>query len=129
MHTRFVSRLSWGAAMFLAVATLCAGCGASIGGINGRPENFYGKKVTLTGRVGDVLVRDAAGKAVAFHLVSDGGERIIVVTSRPTSRHQGDKVKVRGTFSTEHSVGDRTFYDVLVAGPVRRPGWLGIPYL
>ena len=112
----------------LGVAVL-AGCGPGIGGVNGRPDQFYGKRVTFTGRIGDVLVRDAAGKVLAFHLVSGSGERVIVVTSRPTSRHRGDSVRVQGTFSAVHTLGDQQFYDVLVVDAVRRPRRLGIPFL
>jgi hypothetical protein len=126
LDTRVASRLPFGTAILLAIAVL-ASCGPSVGSINGRPDQFYGKRISLTGRIGDVLLRDGAGKAVVFHLVAGNGGRIIVVTSRGTSRRQGDRVRVRGTFAAEHTVGDKTFYDVVVTDRVRRPGWLTIP--
>ncbi len=124
------ARPRFGAAIVLAVAVaFVGGCGPGIGGINGRPEQFYGKRVSVQGRISDVLVRDAAGKTLAFQLVSKSGERVIVVTSRPTSRREGDNARVRGTFSSEHTVGERKFYDAVVTDRVRRPRWLGIPFL
>jgi hypothetical protein len=130
VDTSVAARPRFGAALALAVAVaFVGGCGPGIGGINGRPDQFYGKRVSLQGRISDVLVRDADGKTLVFHLVSRSGERIIVASSRPTWRREGNHVRVRGTFSSEHTVGDRKLYDVVVTDRVRRPRWLGIPFL
>ena len=48
--------------------------------------------------------------------------RIIVVAPPSARFNKGRRVRVRGEFVKERTVGERRFYDVLVATSVTRPG-------
>jgi hypothetical protein len=121
---------SWIAALLVHCLAGAGGCGPSIAEINGIPDRHYDKEVGLHGRVDDILVRDGAGKALVFHLVSKEGHRMIVVSPTGADFRNGDKVRVHGTFTMEYPLGERRFYDVVVADSVRRgERRFRIPYL
>jgi len=106
----------------LALGFLATGCGPTVEKVNGKPDHFYGKNMSVSGRVGEYIVRDAKADASVFHLISGTGHRIIVVAPPSARFNEGRRVRVHGEFVREQTVGGRTFYDVLVATSVKRLG-------
>jgi hypothetical protein len=111
------------------IALTIAGCATRIGKVNVRPDDYYGRDVTFSGRVGDILVRSDAGRAEVFHLVADHGDRLIVVVPGGISERMGAPVRVAGQFTAAHTYAGRTFYDALVAHRVdRAESWWRPPF-
>lgn len=118
------------AAWVLLGGAAVAGCSPSIGKVNTRPEQHYGKEITLSGRVSDILLRTDAGNAVVFHLVCDQGHRLVVVVAEGVRRRVGDTATIRGEFLQQHTHAGRTYYDVLVAENVGdRSRWRDLPLI
>jgi hypothetical protein len=114
----------WRVALLVLAGAAAAplGCGPSVGKVNGRPDHYYGDTLTVTGRVGDYLLRDDTAEASVFQLIARGGHRIIIVAP-PRERFSGGlRVRVRGEFVAERTVGGRTYYDVVSATSVRPIG-------
>ena len=112
------------------VTITAAGCTTSIGKVNARAENYYGNEITVAGRVGDILLRTDTGRAEVFHLVSDDGERIIVVVPGGIRSKVGDGARIRGELVAQHTYEGRTYYDVVVAQRVRdRSRWREFPFI
>jgi hypothetical protein len=98
--------------LVVACALLAAGCGVSISEVNGRPEKYYQKKVSLTGRV----ARTQSFPAEALlEVVDTRGGRILVHSRKPIEVAIGDWVEVEGVLVPETRVADVVLYDVLVA--------------
>ncbi len=102
------------------IALTIAGCATTIGKVNVRPDAYYGRDVTISGRVGDILVRSDAGLSEVFHLVADRGDRLIVVVPGGIADGMGAAVRIEGQFTAAHTYAARIFYDVLVARSVGR---------
>jgi hypothetical protein len=98
------------------------GCGPSVAKLNGQPDHYYGETLTVTGRVGDYLVRDDTAEAAVFQLIASGGHRVLVVAPPPGRFPGRRRVRVRGEFVAERTVGGRTFYDVVSATSVKPIG-------
>jgi hypothetical protein len=117
-------------ALVLALAALgavgfsTAGCGPTVEKVNGKPDQFYGKSMSVSGRVGDYILRDKNADATVFQLIAGERHRIIVVAPPSARFNEGKKVRVRGEFVRERTVGGRSFYDVLVATSVTRLGFM-----
>ena len=122
-------KLPFVATGFLLTSLLVAGCGSSISRVNGKPDQYYGKMLSLHGRVGEIIGGSDTGEATVFHLVSKGGHRIITVAVPPVAFRVGDQIYVRGEFVNERTVAGRTYYDVVSAATIRKASvWSWIPF-
>ena len=74
---------------------------------------------------GQVLrVRDDSAEASVFQLIARGGHRVIIVAPPRERFGGGRRVRVRGEFLSERTVGGRTFYDVVSATSVKPIGMM-----
>lgn len=101
-----------------------AGCGATISGMNERPDRHYQETVTLTGRV--TRAQRLAGVTL-LEVTDRKGARILVRAENPVEAQVGDWVRVRGIFVPEAKVEDVTLYDVITAEKVERTSAPRIP--
>jgi len=92
-----------------------AGCAASIGDLNLRPEQHYQQKTTVKGRI--TRRQDVGGETVLE--IADASERRVLVTVRsPVEQAIGDWVEVTGVLVPEARVGGQSLYDVIAAEEV-----------
>jgi uncharacterized membrane protein YcgQ (UPF0703/DUF1980 family) len=101
----------------LLVSMLLAACSASISEVNARPEKFYQKQISFTGRV----TRTQSFSAESLLEIADSrGGRILVRTRGSVEAKVGDWVEVEGILVPETRVNDVVVYDVVVAESVER---------
>jgi len=117
-HKRALATVTAG---LLVASCLAVGCSPKISTVNGKPDHYYGKELSLRGRVGEIIVSSDAGNVRLFHLVSKG-HRIMVFASESLACNIGDQVSVRGEFVEELELAGQRYYDVVSATAVTKPG-------
>jgi uncharacterized membrane protein YcgQ (UPF0703/DUF1980 family) len=101
----------------LLACMLLAGCSPTISDVNARPEKFYQKKVSFTGRI----TRTQTFPDESLLEIADSrGGRILVRTRGRVDATVGDWVEVDGILVPETRVQDVVVYDVVVAEEVER---------
>jgi hypothetical protein len=101
----------------LALAAALGACGATISGINARPDKYYEHKVTFTGSVQRMQF---LAHETLLEVADSRGGRIIVRSSDPVEAEVGEWVKVTGVLVPETKVEDVVVYDVVTAEKIRR---------
>ena len=107
-------------ARLLLVAVLVAGlagCGNTIAGLNARPDRYYQKKVSFTGRIARAQTLHSG---LLLEVVDTNGARILVRTTGPVDASTGDWVEVKGILVPETQVEETVLYDVVAAERVER---------
>ena len=103
--------------LVVSLALSLAGCGATIAGINARPDKYYQHKVKIVGRISRMQFLPHG----ALLEVTDGqGRRLIVRSVEAVEAEAGDWVKIEGIFVPEANVEEATLYDVLSAERITR---------
>ena len=101
----------------VAATVMVVGCAPGIAELNARPERFYQKKLTITGRI----ARTQEFPEERLLEVADARDhRILVRVSGPIEAATGDWVKVTGVLVPEARADDTTLYDVVVAERIVR---------
>src|SRR5262249_55256256 len=77
----------------IALAAALGGCGATISGINARPDKYYEHKLTFTGSVQRMQF---LAHETLLEVADSRGGRIIVRSSEPVDVEVGEWVKVTG---------------------------------
>ena len=101
----------------VALCATLAACGATIAGINARPERYYQKTVDFSGRL--TRRQDLPGETL-LEVADRRGARILVRAPAGVEALTGDWVHVRGILVPEARVGDAVLYDVVTAERVTR---------
>jgi hypothetical protein len=105
-------------APLLAVAAIITvvGCAPGIGELNARPERFYQKKLTITGRI--ARTQDFPEEKL-LEVADARDHRILVRVTGPIEAATGDWVKVTGVLVPEARVGGSSVYDVITAETIK----------
>jgi uncharacterized membrane protein YcgQ (UPF0703/DUF1980 family) len=105
-------------ATLLAVAAtlLVAGCAPGISELNARPDRYYQKKLTFTGRI--ARTQDFPDERL-LEVADARDHRILVRVAMPIEATTGDWVKVTGVLVPEARVGGQTVYDVITAETIK----------
>ena len=101
----------------IALAAFLSACGASISGINARPDRYYEHKVSFTGRIQRMQF---LAHETLLELADARGGRIIVRSADPVEAEVGEWAEVTGVLVPEMRIEDVVVYDVLAAEKVRR---------
>jgi hypothetical protein len=101
----------------LLVCMLLTACSASISDVNARPEKFYQKQISFTGRVARTQI---FSDEALIEVTDSRGARILVRTRGKVEAQVGDWVEVEGILVPETRVHDVVVYDVVVAESVER---------
>ena len=101
----------------LVLAVLLSACGASISGINARPDKYYEHKVSFTGRIQRMQF---LAHETMLEVADSRGGRIIVRSAEPVEAEVGEWAEVTGVLVPEMRIGDVVVYDVVAAEKVRR---------
>jgi uncharacterized membrane protein YcgQ (UPF0703/DUF1980 family) len=96
---------------------LLAACSASISDVNARPDKFYQKHISFTGRIARTQVFPAES---LLEVADSRGGRILVRARGAVDAQVGDWVEVEGILVPETRVNDVVVYDVVVAESVDR---------
>jgi hypothetical protein len=94
-----------------------AGCGATIAGINARPDKFYQHKVKVVARVARMQFLP---HGTLLEVADAQGRRLLVRSVEAVEAEAGDWVRIEGIFVPEVNVEDATVYDVLSAEHIER---------
>jgi hypothetical protein len=100
----------------VAAAVLVVGCAPGIGELNARPDHYYQKKLTFTGRI--ARTQDFAEEKL-LEIADARDHRILVRVTGPIEATTGDWVKVTGVLVQEARVGGSSVYDVVVAEEIK----------
>jgi uncharacterized membrane protein YcgQ (UPF0703/DUF1980 family) len=105
-------------ASLLAVAAiaLVMGCAPGIDELNARPDRYYQKKLTFTGRI--ARMQDFPEEKL-LEVADARDHRILVRVTGPIEATTGDWVKVTGVLVPEARVGNSTVYDVVTAEEIK----------
>jgi len=95
------------------------GCGATIAGINARPDKYYQHKVKVVGRVARMQFLP---HGTLLEVADAQGRRLLVRSVEAVEADAGDWVRIEGIFVPEVNVEDATLYDVLAAERIVRRG-------
>ena len=107
-----------GRSLFVVVlAAALSACGATISGINARPDKYYDHKVSFTGRIQRMQF---LAHETLLELADARGGRIIVKSAEPVEAEVGEWAEVTGVLVPEMRVEDVVVYDVIAAEKVRR---------
>ena len=101
----------------IALAAALSACGATISGINARPDKYYDHKVSVTGRIQRLQF---LSHETLLEVADSRGGRMIVRSADPVEAEIGEWVEVTGVLVPEAKVEDVTVYDVVVAEKIRR---------
>jgi hypothetical protein len=101
----------------IALAAALGGCGATISGINARPDKYYEHKVSFTGSVQRMQF---LAHETLLEVADSRGGRIIVRSTEPVDVEVGQWVEVTGVLLPEAKVEDVVVYDVVAAEKIRR---------
>jgi hypothetical protein len=101
----------------IALAAALSACGATISGINARPDKYYDHKTHFTGRVERLQF---LAHETLLEVADSRGGRIIVRSEEPVDAELGDWVEVTGVLVPESKVEDVVVYDVVAAEKIRR---------
>jgi hypothetical protein len=101
----------------LVLSGVLAACGVSVSTINARPDRYYQKKVSFSGRI--ARQQHLPGETL-LEIADVRGGRILVHTSGPVEADTGDWVRVEGILVPEARVGDSVLYDVVTAERISR---------
>ena len=99
----------------VAIVTL-VGCSPGISELNARPDHFYQKKLTITGRI--ARTQDFPEEKL-LEVADARDHRILVRVSGPIEAVTGDWVKVTGVLVPEARVGGSSVYDVITAETIK----------
>jgi uncharacterized membrane protein YcgQ (UPF0703/DUF1980 family) len=108
-------------AVAVALSGALAGCGAMFGatisGINARPDKYYQHKVAFTGKVQRMQFLP---HETLLEIADTRGGRILVRCPEAVDVDTGDWVKVEGVLVPETKVEDIVVYDVVAAEKIDR---------
>ena len=100
----------------VAITVMVVGCAPGIAELNARPDRFYQKKLTVTGRI--ARTQDFPEEKL-LEIADARDHRILVRVSGPIEAATGDWVKVTGVLVPEARVGGSSVYDVITAETIK----------